>query len=455
MRIKSFLNGLKRLPSSLSFRVLVLAVLGGLVINFLVFGFFRHWVRHNRQLISRNVEVYAEYIVRDLGSPPDRERARQISDRTGIIILWQPRGKTGWSSRPGTPTPERIRREGRPLPRISGRLRVLDWRDQHFMEFPHADGTILLTLPRRGMGPEGRPPWSVAWLILALSLVLLVFVLLLRLWLRPIRHLLDGVSALADGNLGGRLTPRGAGEFRVLISAFNRMSERIHQMLEARRRLLLDVSHELRSPLTRIRLYGEFLDNHPHADDLKREVRQMDHLLSQILDSARGPEDLSPPGSREPVDPLALTREELEARGSDPTTISLEVRDLRRETKSRPRVRVNPGQLRQVLRNLLDNAWKYGGESPFIRMQIRVNPSGKIVWSLRDHGIGIPPEHLPRIFEPFYRTDEARGRDQGGVGLGLNLSRKIIRAHGGDIHLYSRPGTGTLVRFWLPFFPLQ
>ena len=224
------------------------------------------------------------------------------------------------------------------------------------------------------------------------------------------------------------------------------MGHDIHQMLEAKRALLLAISHELRSPLTRARLNAELLPEseevNTQREALLRDLQEMAALITDLLESER----LSGQHAalqREPTDVEALAREvltELGARHPAAASVRVEV------PPGLPRFALDPTRLRLLLRNLLDNALRHGaGAAQPPELWLRQEQRGLHI-EVRDHGPGVPEEQVERLAEAFYRPDSARTRAQGGVGLGLYLCKLVAQAHGGRFSVRNaHPGLAVTV----------
>jgi signal transduction histidine kinase len=259
--------------------------------------------------------------------------------------------------------------------------------------------------------------------------------------LQPVRELARGVAAVERGDLDARLLERGSNELADLARSFNAMTRSLKERLEARDQLLLDVSHELRSPLTRMRVALEMAEPGSAVDSLREEVVSLEHMVSEILESERLN---SPAGGLKLVwtDVNALIDAKLSRFEDAPPGIH-------RGGAALPPLRVDPERLRQVLRNLLENALKYGGNTGRpVELTTRVEGARAVI-TVRDWGQGVPEAEQRLIFEPFYRTDRSRSGIPG-YGLGLPLCKRIVEAHGGTIAFTSRLGEGSTVTVKLP-----
>jgi signal transduction histidine kinase len=312
------------------------------------------------------------------------------------------------------------------------------WRGRRVWTLELPDGRwIAARLPRR----ERSPPLVPLGLVLTLGLLALAVAVgaypVVRRATRRLERLQASVEALGAGDLAARVTVEGRDEVATLASSFNRSAERIERLVSAHKTLLANASHELRSPLARIRMAVEMLKTDAKPElrtELERDIAELDVLVDEILLASRL--DAGPaPDAREDVDFLALAAEECArvdaALDGEPVT-----------------VRGEPRLLRRLIRNLLENARRYGAGSP---IEVRVGRSAHGGAELRvcDRGPGVPEAERERIFEPFYRPAGARERE-GGVGLGLALVRQIARRHGGDATCLARDGGGSCFAVLLP-----
>lgn len=251
---------------------------------------------------------------------------------------------------------------------------------------------------------------------------------------RRLERLQEGVEALGAGNLGARVRVEGHDEVARLAAQFNRSAAELEQLVGAHRTLLANASHELRSPLARIRMALEMPDaGGSRREELARDIAELDALIDEILLASRL-DAMPAPDRREETDLLALAAEEA-ARMDVPV-------------EGEPvLVQGEAVLLRRMLRNLLENARRH---APGAAVDVRVRrvPGGAEL-EVADHGPGVPEAERARIFEPFYRPAGAReGGD--GYGLGLSLVRQIARRHGGDARCEAREGGGSRFVVYVP-----
>jgi signal transduction histidine kinase len=261
---------------------------------------------------------------------------------------------------------------------------------------------------------------------------------------RRLERLQRGVETLGAGHLHARVPVEGRDEVAQLASSFNSAAERIEQLMNSQRALLANASHELRSPLARVRLAIEMLDGTADAgrrralrDELHRDIAELDGLIDEILLASRLDAQAAegmPPPQFEVLDLTALAAEECARAGVQLDGAPIDVAGDAR-------------LLRRALRNLLENARRYGGNPP---IEVTVRAVGEMVeLTVADRGPGVAEEERSRIFEPFYRARGA-AESTGGVGLGLALVARIAQRHGGRADCLPRAGGGSVFRITLP-----
>ena len=332
---------------------------------------------------------------------------------------------------------------GTPVPRPSGegtRGWVRDDRG-HGFELLLPDGRWLVVLKDHDDDDDGPGEWIGALALLALAIAIGAYPLARRVT-RSVEHLQTQVEALGAGDLSARVEVRGRDEVAQLARAFNRSAERIEQLVEAQRSTLASASHELRSPLVRIRMALDLAEDGLRPDlraRMEGDIAELDELIEELLLASRLQMNARP-GPAVELDLLALLAEEA-------ARVDAGVSGEAMVFTGDPRL------LRRMLRNLLENAARHGGGTPVEASVRRVVQSGgapRVQVLVEDRGPGIAADVRERIFEPFYRPPGMREGEDPGVGLGLALVRDIAHHYGGQVSCEDRDGGGTVLRVWLP-----
>ena len=289
--------------------------------------------------------------------------------------------------------------------------------------------------------------------IFAAGLVALLLTLLLsRSLLGPIGALTSAAQAMEKGDLSQRVAVRARGEIGELAKAFNAMADGLARLEQLRRNMVTDVAHELRTPLSNVRGYLEALRDgviQPTPEtiaSLHEEAMLLNRLVDDLQELAlveAGQINLvCQPVQVEEVVERAVQLLEPKAREKGLAVEVCLAEDL-------PPVEADAERMGQVIRNLLDNALTNTPAGGEIRVSARTS-DGQVEVSVQDTGKGIAPEHLPYVFERFYRADQSRTRSTGGAGLGLAIVKRLVEAHGGQVWIDSQVGKGTTVTFTSP-----
>jgi signal transduction histidine kinase len=260
--------------------------------------------------------------------------------------------------------------------------------------------------------------------------------------LRPVRLLDAGVERLSTGDLNVTVPVLTRDEFGALTDAFNKMAGGVKQMIQARDQLLLDVSHELRSPLTRLKVALALMPDDENRAGMAGDLNEMEAMITELLELERMREGR---GMRcERRDLVPLLREVAEAYKSGPPGVRLLT------LPSAILIEMDREKVRTVLRNLLENARKFSlPDSRAVEITAEAN-GGVVEVQIRDDGPGIPESDLPNLFEPFYRVDRSRSRKTGGYGLGLSICKRIMGAHSGSITVSNNSGRGAVFVLTFP-----
>ena len=383
------------------------------------------WQAYARPLASD----YLDRLTSELGTPPDAARAAALVARLpitlrieGPAVQYESQPPPTWRRRRGTQEHE--------FDAAAWGL-VRQTTDGHRITFGLAEpGDTWRT---RGIG------WLTLTVLLALTAI--AYAAVSRL-LRPLADITRGVEAYGRGEFATPIPLRRRDELGDLAARVNAMAGSLHGMLDAKRLLLLAISHELRSPLTRARLNAELLPESGERAALLHDLAEMRDLVTDLLESERLAEGHAAL-QREPTDLAALAT----------ALVHEHFAGQRIDFALAPGIgpqAVDPVRMRLALRNLIANALRHGASSDasppvvFLRREPQQGldagaqadggpAAGHLALGVRDRGPGVPPEHLARLGEAFYRPDSARSRSAGGVGLGLHLCRLVALAHGGQL----------------------
>jgi signal transduction histidine kinase len=276
---------------------------------------------------------------------------------------------------------------------------------------------------------------------LFMNLALLVIVMSIALFVtarsitRPLSDLARAADSVGRDLRQPKIAERGARELRDAARAFNTMQDRLQRYLDSRSRVLAAMSHDLKTPLTRLRLQVEMLEDAAAQTRIGKQLDEMESMVHGALALFRGLDD------NEAFTPIDVN-EMLATLQSEFAEMSARVSIEGRATRS---ILGKPQALRRCLTNLIANAVKFGTQAWVI-----VEDGQALVIRVRDDGPGIPEDQLERVFEPFYRVESSRNRDTGGTGLGLSIARDVVQAHGGSLVLVNLPVSGLEATVTLP-----
>ena len=283
-------------------------------------------------------------------------------------------------------------------------------------------------------------PWRLAaTLLLLLGVVLALSFVAVRRVTRPLHVLAVAAEALGKDINQPPLPETGPSEIGQAARAFNTMQARLSRLIDGRTRVLTAMSHDLKTPITRLRLRAELLDDAELRERFEADLKEMEFMVTHTLEFMRGLGNTEP---RQALDVMAL----LESLQRDQQAMGREVSV--KGSSSQPLVAV-ASLLKRCLTNLIDNAVLYGE-----RATVLVDDSTQsLTLRVLDEGPGLAPQELEKVFEPFYRVESSRSRQTGGTGLGLAIVRNIAQAHGGSVVLHNRPEGGLEAVLTLPRQP--
>ena len=277
------------------------------------------------------------------------------------------------------------------------------------------------------------------------SLLLMIGAIIIVVWIMgrrivsPMNALAEGAERLGRGMETEPLSVTGPQEIRDTIEAFNRMQTRITRFVADRTQLLGALGHDLRSPLTAMRIRLELLEESEDSIRLKAMVDEMQTMVEATLEFARSAAQSEPVAQIDVAELLNELVQDIKMSGAEAVLSAENPLSLK----------VRPTALKRALRNLIDNAIRYGG-SVDVKLS-QVDNMGQIEFA--DNGPGLPQDQLDKVFEPYVRLENSRNRNTGGTGLGLAIARTIIQSHGGNVELTNRPQGGLLATVRIPLIP--
>jgi len=442
---------IETLTRSLSLRLLaIFLALASAFIYFATVGI--RWVYSEddlRELISGHLSLHVDYVRRDIGDPPRIDRAIAITKQVPVDIRI-----TGddidWASDPNFPAMDDLTFGASDIfseepGALLGELDNVQFAvsgSHRFLKIDQGDFDIIVSSPRiadSDTGPALLPT------ILAIGLIWLFVAYLSVRWLfRPIVDIREGAERIGKGDLEHRITNYRQDQLGDLAEDINKLAGDVRGMLDAKRQLLLGISHELRSPLSRLRLALEFIDDGKTKSDLTSEISEMEQIIATLLEAERL-------NTRHAV--LNRTVVQIDE------LIEQLIDDYFEREKDRITVEVigdsaeaNVDDVRLLLlmKNLISNALRYTNMVDG-RVRIFIERSETcLTLTVEDDGPGFLPEHRSKIGEPFFRGDPSRTRDTGGTGLGIYLARLIAEAHGGSLGLDQEYTRGARLRVIIP-----
>lgn len=447
---------------SLSGKLIALFLLIAVLFVLTVGASLNHFYKgHFKNKVRPHLTKYLEYVRADIGLPADYDKALQLADKLHMIItIVDSRGQ--WSSDNAVldlnldDIDYKFRKDGVRY----GQMEVDD-NDYATMTLSHpnasGDGSLSETtlLFDLGQFKHQREKTRAFAPLLFLLVVLLIFYYAIRKLFSPILTIQEGVREIGTGNLDRRIEVNRQDELGVLATDINAMADELQKMLDAKRQLLLAVSHELRSPLTRANVAIEMLDDSALKQQIKQDVQEVGDLVSEILETERLSHNHQALDLTE-QNVGALCEELCQEWYQEPNNVAADTSSDKRQTPDSLRwliptealvLSIDKTRIKLLLKNILSNALRYKTQAVSLTLSTREH---ELLIEIVDDGEGIEEGIIAHLTEPFYRVDPSRQRQTGGYGLGLYLCKVIAEAHGGRLDIESQLGKGTCVRVFLP-----
>lgn len=415
------------LPQSLFARTLLIIVLPVVIMQGLVTWVFfdQHWQTVTSGL-SDGLAGEIAWVVESYQSDPTPQNLQRLSQRAESSLSLSVAFKPGRSLPRTRPRTLFVAEDIALDQALSRKLDVPYWFDNR--RFPGAvdirvaapGGSLRIIAPRERAFATSAPIF-VLWLAVATLLLTTIAVLFIRNQVRAIERLAEAANAFGRGIDGPVFKPYGAREVREASQAFISMKARIQRHIEQRTVLLASVSHDLRTPLTRLTLEMALAEPSERTEAIKRDLAEMGHMIDEFLEFARGE-------GGEAVETLSLdgllSQVCDDARRAGANVSLIVTPDLTAD--------VRPGAIRRAVSNLVSNAAGFGKT---VQVSAGRSPAGSLEIMVEDDGPGIPSDRYEEAFRPFNRLDESRNQNRKGVGLGLAIARDVARSHGGDVQL--------------------
>ena len=426
---------LRRQYQSLIFRVLIYFAIALLVVAIVLGWDFASRIKpHFQDEILPNLSQYIQYLVEDIDLPPDINRARELSERLPFELRIEGNG-VDWVSSPilGSIASYDMRPAPFPYQQYSiGRLR-----GSHLLLVESGGYRYLFVIDNSFRSGSRHRHWI---LFALLSATLLILYIAIRKLFSPVQDISTHLKRIGSGELDREISVKGNNELALLARGINDMMLKIRSMLESKAAMLLAISHELRSPITRMRLNIELLEDSQKKEKLIEDNKEIEYLVSTILETER-----LNSGHAE----LNISKFDLADLVTQVIAQYFESYEIKLSLVPAP-VAMDKVKLELFIKNLVDNACRYSVDADRpVEITLEVVQQS-ICFSVKDYGPGVNADDLARLTDPFYRTDSARQRKTGGYGLGLYLCRLITEAHDGSFKLNSSPGQGMTVVVMFP-----
>ncbi len=427
---------MKRLKNiSLSLKLVLVFLLTAIAIALLMHFSTGHrhiFKEHFKNSIPPNWHQYFHYIYTQIGTPPNLKIAQDLSDRLKIKIIITGSNLT-WAS------------DGKviQLPKINFKHNS---HNKIFYETGKYKGNFVIRITNLPytmifftQNDSNLPSqWQqLLKTLVGIFLILGLLYLLIRWMISPLKQIQQSITRIGSGELDHRIAITRHDEFGKLSKEINDMADDIQNMLEAKRQLLLAISHELRSPITRAKVALSLMDDCEFKDGLQKDMDEIELMISELLEAERF-------NHRHQV--LNLSNTDINQLISDTITKHYPNEPIiQKFDHSIPVQSLDQARLQFVIKNLISNALKHR-KQPTDNISITTYQTEKqCCMMVEDHGKGIPEQHIASLTEPFYRVDPSRQRETGGYGLGLYLVKMIVEAHDGELIIESQEKLGTKV----------
>ena len=301
------------------------------------------------------------------------------------------------------------------------------------LRIKYKNGILQIYFPKSKIAPSSVRIFAL-WITLPGLLLIMIAIVFLKNQTRPIVNLAKAAERFGKGEFLEEFRPSGAKEIRQAAYEFDRMRKRISIHLNQRSEMLSGISHDLRTPLTRLKLQLAFLKQQDLAKKMSDDIEEMERMLNEYLEFARYQKS----EETEFINVNFIIKDIVKKYDNNRIYLKLEEID---------EIKLRPNSFKRCLANLIENGLLYGKKVEVLTKKMMNN----MIILIDDDGPGVPENEYQNIIKPFYRIDKSRGQNKSGVGLGLSIANDIIRSHGGNISLYKSPLNGLRVKISLPY----
>ena len=306
------------------------------------------------------------------------------------------------------------------------------YKDQVAIKIKYKNGSLKIFFPKERISPSSARIFAL-WITLPGLLLIMIAIIFLKNQTKPIVKLAKAAESFGKGEFVKEFRPSGAREIRQAAYEFDKMRKRITIHLNQRSEMLSGISHDLRTPLTRLKLQLALLKQQDLAKKMSDDIEEMEKMLNEYLEFSRHQKN----EETEKVNLNDLIKEVI---------TKYENKEINMNLEDNIKINIRPNSIKRCLTNLIDNGLSYGKKIEISLKKIKES----IIIFVDDNGPGIPKKEYQNVMKPFYRIDKSRGQNKSGVGLGLSIANDIVRAHGGNISLEKSPLEGLRVKISLP-----
>jgi len=428
----------KVLPKRLFYRSLIIVATPIILLQIIITVVFFDslWIKANKGMtLSLVAEVQTMFDIYKKGDEKDQQMIVNLYNKNfGFIIsfkeneLLPAKKKERWFS----PIDRSLRRELKPT-FDSYWFDTTSYKELVDLRIKYKNGTLQIFLPKSKVAPSSIRIFAL-WITLPGLLLITISILFLKNQTRPIVNLAKAAEKFGKGEFVKEFRPSGAREIRQAAYEFDRMRKRISIHLNQRSEMLSGISHDLRTPLTRLKLQLALLKQQDLAKKMGDDIEEMERMLNEYLEFSR----IQKKEETDVVNINNLITDIIKKYDSNKVSVDLEENLI---------INVRQNAIKRCLVNLMDNGLAYGQKIKIITKKSQNN----LVIFIDDDGPGIPKKEYQNVLKPFYRIDESRGQNKMGVGLGLSIANDIINAHGGNISFEESSLKGLRVKIFLPF----